>query len=508
MIRLIINALIILGSVLMIVNIIGFIKYALFVKGRQKWNTGRGILYIPIVLLCFFFLGYMTVWIFGSPDIVMAGILFGGSIFVYIMHILLKRITLAIIENEELEIRIAAAEESTRAKNAFMAGVSHEMKTPMNVILGLDELALKRDDLPDETRLQLENIRKNGNHLLKLINDMLDYHKTDNALVKMRNETFYLRDVIDQLEAMVRPMCDEKGIEFKVETDDICSVGLMGDDILLIQILMYILDNAVKYTSAPGTVSLMTQQESSDNESCVIKFKVTDTGIGISKEFLPHIYELFSQEDTSFTNRFGGCGIGLNAAKNKVEMMHGEIIAESEPGEGSVFTVTIPFPLSKEGKTSGENKEAASEEYAGEVSELEGCRVLIVEDVDENAEIVADLLELEGVISERAENGEVACAMFEKSEVNYYDAILMDLRMPVMDGLESSKIIRGLERVDAKTVPIIALTANNFDVDKKNTAEAGMNDHLTKPIDSDVLYSTLLRWIKESEKAKGGNACD
>ncbi len=469
----------------MVVNIGGFIKYARFVRNRENWSKGRGILYIPIAFLILFLIGYVIVGVFGNPDLVVAGILFGGSIFVFIMLILLYRITRRIIESERLEAQLLAAEESNRSKNAFLASISHEMRTPMNVILGLDELALKEDDLPDETRMRLVKIGRAGRHLLGLINNTLEMQNIETGQRVLKNEAFSFRSIMDEIDAMIRTMCEEKGLRYHEVTDPGIRDGLMGDDMLLKQVLMNILDNAVKYTAAPGDVTLHSELISSDDEACLLKFTVSDTGIGISPEFLPKVFELFSQEDASFTNRYGGSGMGLAVTKQEVELMKGDISVTSRQGEGSAFTVTIPFLYQPDAEPAGEKRNIS----------LKGCRILIVEDVDENAEIVTDLLELAGANTEHAENGLIALGMVERSSPDYYDAILMDLRMPVMDGIESAKSIRALEREDAKTVPIIALTANAFEIDIRHTEEAGMNSHLVKPIDSDLLYETLEKWI-------------
>ena len=229
-----------------------------------------------------------------------------------------------------------------------------------------------------------------------------------------------------------------------------------------------------------------------------MEFTVSDTGIGISKEFLPHIFDTFAQEDSSSTGKYGSSGLGMAITKNIVELMNGNIHVESEKNKGSIFTVVIPL------KTA-ELSELAADQAAEEVS-LEGKRVLLVEDIPANAEIVMDLLGLEGVICEHAENGKIGVGMFASHPQGYYDAIFMDLRMPVMDGLECTRTIREMNRPDAKQIPIIALTANSFDTDVKQTREAGMNVHLAKPADADLLYSTLKRMI--SEHPQRGNTDD
>ena len=510
MIKWLINGLIIAGSALMVVNISGFIWYAHFINTKTKQGKRRAILYIPIVLLCFFLLGYLAVWIFGSPDMVIAGILFGGSIFVFIMLILLSLITRSIIQGESLRAELLAAEESNRTKNAFLATISHEMRTPVNVILGLDELALKRTDLPEETRVQLLKIQRSGRHLEGLINNTLYIQNAEAGKQLIKNEAFRFREVTEQIEAMISTMCEEKGLKYQQEVDPMIPEVIKGDELLLKQALMNVLDNAVKYTAAPGNVIFSAEMIRSDNEACVIMFIVNDTGIGISREFLPKVFDIFSQEDGSFTNRYGGSGMGLAVTKQKVELMNGDITAESEQGVGSTFTIDIPFYIAEE----EEAKKALNGEASGGENEavpeisLEGCRILIVEDLDENAEIVADLLELEGAESEHAENGYIALGMFERSKPGYYDAILMDLRMPVMDGLESTRSIRSLPREDAKTIPIIALSANAFETDRQNSADAGMNAHLVKPIDSDLLYQTLRIWIAKTKIEKGAVTSD
>ncbi len=256
--------------------------------------------------------------------------------------------------------------------------------------------------------------------------------------------------------------------------------------------LLSILDNAVKYTDAPGTVTLSVQTAADASDLRTLRFAVTDTGVGIDSAFLPKVFEVFTQEDASATNRFGGSGISMALAKNIVELMNGNITVQSEKNVGSTFTVTLPLRLA------GDEIADAQEESVS----LDGKRVLLAEDLPENAEIVTDLLELEGVETEHAENGQIALDLFSGAEPGTYDAILMDLRMPVMDGLEATRRIRTLPRADAKTIPIIALTANAFESDIRASLEAGMNAHLAKPADADYLYATLKRLIAGAQKAE------
>ena len=495
MLRPTIYALVFLGSVLMIFNIYGFVQFALYVKGLESQKSKNSILYIPIVLLVLFLLGYLAVGILGKPDLIVAGILFGGSIFVYIMYKLLYSITRQIVVSEQMASRLKAAEESSRAKSSFLASISHEMRTPMNVILGLDSMALKNRDLPPQTRGQLEAIGQSGRHLLGLINNILDMNSLEADALEIKNEAFSLSDALDQVSAITRTLCEEKGLEYRASVSEAARGRCMGDAMQLKKTLLSILDNAVKYTDAPGSVSLSVDCISEADLLRTLRFTVADTGVGIDPDFLPRLFDVFSREDTSSTSRFGGSGLSLAVNKRTVELMGGTITVESEKNVGSAFTVTLPLRFVS-------LPEAPPEEpTAPEASaSLAGRRVLIVEDIPENAEIVADLLELEDVETDHAENGQIALDMLGETPPWHYDAILMDLRMPVMDGLEATRQIRAMDREDAKGIPIIALTANAFESDVKQSMEAGMNAHLAKPADADELYNTLRTMI---EKAPG-----
>ena len=487
MIQWAIYGMIYLGSLLMIYNIYGFIRFARYIRARENWGGKMGILYIPVVLLVLFLFGYLAVGFLGKPDLIVSSILFGGSVFVFVMYMLLSQVTAHIIENESLEARVRVAEESSKAKTSFLAAISHEMRTPMNVILGQDALALKNPDLPEETRKQLTAIGQSGRHLLGLINNILEMQEIETGEIPVRCEPFSLTDAMAQIAAIVSTQCGVKGLEWKYNREGALEDQLSGDAMLLKQVLLSLLDNAVKFTDAPGAVSLSVGSAAREGDKYILQFAVSDTGIGMSPEFAEKAFDLFAQEDGSFTNRYGGSGMGMTAAKRKTELMGGQMTLQSEKGKGTVVTVTVPFHAS--------GQAPIAPEVAAEEVSLEGRRVLIVEDMDENAEITADLLEMEGTESERAENGQIALQMFDKSSLYYYDAVLMDLRMPVMDGLEAARRIRALWRVDAATVPIIALTANASETDVQHSMEAGMSAHLVKPVEADLLYRTLKHWI-------------
>ena len=499
MLDVVVYSMVYLGAALMVYNVYCFIRFARFIQSREKregegaeLHERNGILYVPTVLLVLFLIGYVLVGLFGNPDLLVGGIFLGGSIFVFIMYKLMESITQRVIRSEQAEAKLQAAEASNQAKTAFLATISHEMRTPMNVILGLDSMALKDPSLSPETRSQLEKIGHNARHLLDLVNNVLDINRIETGELVAVCEQFRLCDVWEQLNAIAGTQCEAKGLTYETALSEEAEGWYEGDEVMIKQVLLAILDNAAKYTDAPGTVSLLIDAETGNDGVGVVTFSVSDTGVGISPENHEKIFEIFGQEDSSSTSRFGGSGLGLAAAKRKVDLMGGSIKVKSAKGEGSTFIVSIPLPSS-----AGPEQPVASSDEQGD-GILVGKRVLIVEDVEDNAEIVADLLELEGVDSERAENGLVALEMFEQSPENHFDAILMDLRMPVMDGLEATRRIRALDRPDAKTVPIIALTANAFDTDVQQSLDAGMDMHMAKPTDAEHLYSVLRRFMRST----------
>ncbi len=492
MIGWLIRLLICLGSVLMVFNIVSFIRYARYIKGRKFWAGRNTILNIPIALLIFFLAGYLFVGFLGNPDLVMTGILFGGSIFVCIMYFMLRNITTEIVKGEEMKAQLLAAEQATNAKTAFMASVSHEMRTPMNVILGYGEKAIKDPSLSPEIRTCLQKQQLSARHLLDLINNILELNSIETGSKTLKNEVFFFSGILDEINVLIQSLCDAKGLRYEYSMPDEAKVYVTGDRVQLKQLLLGILDNAVKYTDTPGTVRFICEYISEDEKLRTFRFRIEDTGVGIDAEFLPHIFDAFSQEDASSTTRYSGLGVSLASGRRMIELMDGSITVESEKNKGTVFTVTIPLPLSDESPASIDPETA---EFS-----LEGCRVLIVEDRPENAEIVMDLLELEGVETDHAENGKIGLDMFSNTEPDYYDAVLMDIRMPVMDGIETTMRIRALERPDARSIPIIALSANASEGDVRKSLEAGMNAHLAKPADVDSLYSTLKKYIFQRKK--------
>ena len=474
-----------LGSALMVYNIISYQRFFAQLVRQGGWNGHRAVLRLPVVLLVMFLLGYLAVGIFGNPDLIVSGILFGGSIFVFVILMPLRRIIDHIKANEHLQAQLVSSEESNRVKTSFLASVSHEVRTPMNAIIGLDNLALGDPNLSPTTRDYLEKLGASARQLLSLINNILDISHVESGHLVLQNDEFQLRDAVLPLCAEIRSRCERKGLSFALEMDEGVEGACIGDMQKLTQVLESVLDNAVKFTDAPGSVRLAIRQTAGFDDYSTFSFRVSDTGVGISPEYLPKVFEIFSQEDASSKNRFGGSGLGLPIAKNLVELMNGEITIESEKNVGTTveFTVTLKRPATAAAEKDGSE--------TGKPLSLAGARVLVVEDVELNAEIVMDILSLEEIESDHAENGQIAVDMFSASEPGWYDAILMDVRMPVMDGLAATRAIRALDRPDAKTVPIIALTANAFDEDIQNSLQAGMNAHLAKPAEPDCIYETL-----------------
>lgn len=509
-----------LGSILMAYNIYGFVRFSRRCRSYDYWNEEAGILYVPIVLLVLFFLGYLAVGIFVAPDIIVSSILFGGSIFVYVMYRMLERVTSHIIKSESLKGELVAAEKSNEAKSRFLATMSHEMRTPMNVIIGLDEIVLKDPELSDQTREQLEKIGLSARHLLGLINNILDLNSIESGEFHIKSEEFSPRDALGQVFAIMHALCEQKGLVFETRVDESLATCCRGDAMQLKQALFSILDNAVKYTEAPGKVSVALDVASCEDGAQTVSIRISDTGVGMDADFVPRLFKAFEREDSSSTSQFGGGGLSLAVAKQIVDAMGGTIEAQSTKGVGSTFTIVVSLEVVAREEVPGvEAPESvghdASQDGACAVDEatsLEGRHILIVEDIEENAEILADLLELEGASSDHAENGKVAIDMFVESGVNYYDAVLMDLRMPVMDGLEAARRIRELDRPDARDVPIIAVTANAFESDVRQALEAGMNEHLAKPVDVDLLYTTLQRYMRPAlqtePKEERSGVCD
>ena len=527
---------------------------------------------------------------------------------------------------------LLVAEEANKAKTAFLSNMSHEIRTPMNAIIGLDSIALSDDEISDKTRDSLEKIGGAARHLLSLINDILDVSRIESGNMVIKEADFSFSKFLEQINAMVSTQCAEKGLSYDCVINGEISDHYIGDDLKLRQVLLNILSNAVKFTPEGGSVSLTVEKAAEYEGKTAMRFAIADTGIGMDKEYIPKMFDMFSQEDSSKTNKYGSTGLGMAITKSIVEMMNGKIEVDSEKGKGTTFTVTVtlrdadvhgdagsvqirledlsvlvidddpvacehaalvlgnagisaetvmsgaeaveavqlrharhdPFNLIlvdwKMPEMDGVETTKRIREIVGEDSaiiiltaynwddvidealsagvdsfmakplfvtnimdefgraiknknvmgtevkhaDLTGRRVLLAEDMLVNAEIMKEVMKMREIEVDHAENGKIAVDMFSSSEEGYYDAILMDIRMPEMDGLEASSTIRAMSRTDATEIPIIALTANAFDEDVQQSLQAGLDAHLSKPVEPDTLFSTLEELIGRRESREEG----
>lgn len=377
----------------------------------------------------------------------------------------------------------SGAVRESRAKSEFLSKMSHEIRTPMNAIIGMTTIALATKEATPAIQNYLEKIDSSSHYLLSLINDILDMSRIENG--KMTTEETYLdlEKLIDRIDAMIRVQTDSKGIWLMLKKN-IRHTHLLGDPLKLNQVLVNILGNAVKFTSKGG-ISFIVSQEKSEHDGVMnILFSVKDTGIGIAEENLERIFNSFEQADEKTLRKYGGTGLGLAISSNLVRLLGGRLEVRSTPGTGSEFYFTLPMKMTEP---------SAEEDIPDTDTDLSSKLVLVADDDELNREIACTLLENEGIKTEAAENGKIAAEMFEGSDTGHYSAILMDIRMPVMDGIEATKRIRASDRKDAYTVPIIAMTANAFDEDMKKSLESGMNCHLTKPIDIKKVMEALRR---------------
>ncbi len=333
-----------------------------------------------------------------------------------------------------------------------------------------------------------------GRYLLQLINDTLDMNKIEAGKLELNLKPINSQAVFGNILANATIMAKTKGIELEIKTPDIADnewVPVLADSARLEQIILNIVSNAIKFTSKDGKVELIMETVSITENEVTDKYIIRDTGIGISEEFLPHIFEAFAQEGRANTARENGTGLGMSIVKQLVELMGGEISVKSKLNQGTEVTLVMRYPVNHE--SVNETGETLNDDKQNDI--LKGKHIFLCEDHPLNAKIAIRLLGKKGIIVEHAENGQIGVEMYKRFESNYYDAVLMDVRMPVMNGLEATEAIRKLEREDSKSVPIIAMTANAYKDDVDNCINAGMTSHIAKPIEPEIMYKVITKCI-------------
>ena len=392
---------------------------------------------------------------------------------------------------EQLREAARAAEKANKAKTEFLQRMSHDIRTPINGIRGFIEMGnYYKDDLAKQAEYR-EKIWQSSGFLLDLVNEVLEMGKLSSGEIQMEEIPFNLREICNEVKGIVTPQAQEKGVEFIVKKDELPYPCLIGSPVHVKRILLNIVGNAVKYNKNNGRVYITLVESKTDDETMLVEFKCEDTGIGISKRFLPHVFDAFAQDSDIARSSYEGTGLGMPIAKSLVDKMGGTLEVESEKGIGTTFTMRIPFKKAAEQPSEEQKQEAPDMEL------VKGMHVLLAEDNKLNMEIAQFFLDTAGITSKCVLNGKEAVEAFEDSAMHEYDAVLMDIMMPFMNGMEATQKIRALEREDAGSVPIIAMTANAFVEDKKQAMAAGMTDYITKPLQMDLLLHLLAKYAKK-----------
>ena len=396
------------------------------------------------------------------------------------------------LHEKELEKAVLEAKNANEAKTRFLFNMSHDIRTPMNAIIGFSELLEKHIDEKDKAIDYLGKIKSSSNFLLSLINYVLEMARIESGKLVLKKEVGCVTELIESLTDVFEPGVKKKFITYSCETD-IQHKYVIGDETKVREIFINIIGNSVKYTPEGGKISVSVKEEPFEKENYIAyRIIVEDNGIGMSKEYLPHIFEEFSREHTSTESKVTGTGLGLPIVKSLIDMMGGTIEVESQLGCGTKMNVVLPFELASE-KQILKEKQKEKEKISDSIL---GKRVLLAEDNELNAEIAMTVLKENGLKAERAANGKQCMEMLKKMPEDYYDMILMDIQMPEMDGYEATKLIRNLDDARAD-IPIVAMTANAFEEDRQKALESGMNAHVSKPVDMNMLFKVMAQILKK-----------
>ena len=395
----------------------------------------------------------------------------------------------------EQYVESAKVEAVSQYKTEFLFNMSHDIRTPMNAILGYTDMGLRHCDDAQLVKSNFKKIKTAGEHLLNLVNDILEISRIEAGKVVLTEETLDLREAISSSAEICRNLAKAKNIDFIVSTEEIKNPFVYADKLHLNEVMINLISNAIKYTTEGGKVSFIGRQTGDmDNQRALYEIEVTDNGIGMSEELQAHLFEEFSREKSADVAKIEGTGLGLSIVKSIVDLAGGSIHVKSRLNEGSTFLVDCSLKV----MTDEEIKEyklqlSQSEETLKTDKVLEGKRILLAEDNEMNREIATDILSEVGFIVETAENGKIAVEMVKQKDVGYYDFILMDIQMPIMNGYDATREIRKLP--NGGDVPIIALSANAFTEDRETSINAGMNDHVAKPIDIKILLATIKQYL-------------
>ena len=395
----------------------------------------------------------------------------------------------------ETEKALRKAEEASVAKTEFLSNMSHDIRTPINGIMGMLDIAEDNFDNKARVRDCMTKMRGAASHLLSLINDVLDMTKIESGNMQMLDTSFDLRALLDSCCSIVEGQIVDRHMTFTKQIGPFWHPYLIGSELHIRQVLINILSNAVKYTPDGGEINFRAKETLFEEGFVHLRMEIKDNGIGMSEEFLQHIFEPFTQEKQDARSYYHGTGLGMTITKELVDRMGGSITVTSQLGVGSTFVITLPFEIAP-------SPEQTPDAHAAPDISIAGCKLLLVEDNALNAEIAQILLTDEGATVTIVTDGKQAVEIVQNNPPDTFDAVLMDVMMPVMNGIDAAKTIRSLNRPDAKTLPIIAMTANAFYEDAQKCLAAGMNAHLAKPLQIKKVKQTIAEWVKKNRTAK------